>query len=269
MPYSFKGSISLTKDFIANTANATTITTNVATAQLSMNGITISGAGTDANVGITLTPKAAGDLVLDGLKWPQADGTAGYILKTDGAAQLSWIENKVGDVVGPAGATANAIVRYNSTTGKLIKDSGVLIDDSNNISGILSLDIKGTASGYTGSNDILKQAGVQTTNTTPTQIAAITLATSTMVVVEARFGGFKSDYAASCGGFLRYTARRAAAGALEVSDPIIDVQEDSAGSPTVDADVSSNDVRLLVTGVGTETWNWVVSYRYHFIKTNT
>jgi hypothetical protein len=119
--------------------NATTITTNVAAAQLSLSGITISGAGSNTDVGITLTPKGAGDLTLDGLKWPQADGTAGYILKTDGAAQLSWVAQTLGDVVGPAGATANAIPRYNSTTGKLIKDSSVVIDDSNNVTGVAAI----------------------------------------------------------------------------------------------------------------------------------
>ena len=35
-----------------------------------------------------------------------------------------------GDVVGPASATDNAITRYDSTTGKLIQDSGVTIDDA-------------------------------------------------------------------------------------------------------------------------------------------
>lgn len=39
-----------------------------------------------------------------------------------------------GDVVGPAGATADAIARYNSTTGKLLKDSSLAtIDDSGNL----------------------------------------------------------------------------------------------------------------------------------------
>ena len=38
-----------------------------------------------------------------------------------------------GDVVGPAGATANAIPRYSGVTGKLIKGSGITIDDSNDI----------------------------------------------------------------------------------------------------------------------------------------
>lgn len=41
-----------------------------------------------------------------------------------------------GDVVGPAGATDNAIARHDGTTGKLLQDSDVLIDDSENITGI-------------------------------------------------------------------------------------------------------------------------------------
>jgi len=38
-----------------------------------------------------------------------------------------------GDVVGPASATDNAIVRFDLTTGKLVQNSGVTIDDSNNL----------------------------------------------------------------------------------------------------------------------------------------
>ncbi len=44
-----------------------------------------------------------------------------------------------GDVVGPASATDNAIARFDLTTGKLIQNSGVTIDDSNNVSGVVQL----------------------------------------------------------------------------------------------------------------------------------
>lgn len=44
-----------------------------------------------------------------------------------------------GDVVGPASATANAIARYNGTTGKLIASSGVTISATNNIVGAKTL----------------------------------------------------------------------------------------------------------------------------------
>lgn len=39
-----------------------------------------------------------------------------------------------GDVVGPGGATDNAVAKFNGTSGKIIQDSGVIIDASNNLS---------------------------------------------------------------------------------------------------------------------------------------
>ena len=44
-----------------------------------------------------------------------------------------------GDVVGPASSTDNAITRFDTTTGKLIQNSVVTIDDSGNISGANSI----------------------------------------------------------------------------------------------------------------------------------
>ena len=44
------------------------------------------GAGQD----IEITPNGSGSIVLDGLKWPQADGTANQVLQTDGAGNLSF-----------------------------------------------------------------------------------------------------------------------------------------------------------------------------------
>ena len=43
-----------------------------------------------ANNDIKITPNGTGDVVIDGLKYPQADGSAGQFLKTDGSNQLSW-----------------------------------------------------------------------------------------------------------------------------------------------------------------------------------
>lgn len=146
-----------------------------------------------------------------------------------------------------------------------------LIQEVSNIAWVTlynHFDFDGISSGYSNSENVMRQAGVQTTDAVATQIAAITLASNTMVTVEARFNGFKNDYSASCGGFLQYTARNAGAGAIEVAAPIVNIQEDSAAAPIVDADVSGNDVRLLVTGVAAETWNWTVTYNYNFTQTN-
>ncbi len=45
----------------------------------------------------------------------------------------AWVTFDLGDVVGPASATDNAIVRFDLTTGKLIQDSLVTIDDAGKI----------------------------------------------------------------------------------------------------------------------------------------
>lgn len=44
-----------------------------------------------------------------------------------------------GDVVGPASATDNALVRFDLTTGKIIQNSTSILDDSGNLSGLNSL----------------------------------------------------------------------------------------------------------------------------------
>lgn len=49
-----------------------------------------------------------------------------------------------GDVTGPSSSTDNAVVRYDGTTGKLIQDSGVTIDDSDNVTIPGDLTVNGT-----------------------------------------------------------------------------------------------------------------------------
>ena len=72
-------------------------------------------------------------------------GTDGLILTSDSSAGLgvSWqvAGGGLGDVIGPSGATDEAIARYDTITGKLIQNSGVLIDDSDNVTGVTSIAI--------------------------------------------------------------------------------------------------------------------------------
>lgn len=57
-------------------------------------------------------------------------GTANDTTKDRADALTTEVQNKA---TGPGSATDNAVARYNATTGKLIQDSGVTIDDSNNV----------------------------------------------------------------------------------------------------------------------------------------
>ncbi len=86
---------------------------------------------TASNGDITITPNGTGEILLDGLKWPQADGTANYVLKTDGSAQLSWTEN-----TGGVSLTTGS-VPFSDGTSVLAEDNANLFwDDTNNRLGI-------------------------------------------------------------------------------------------------------------------------------------
>tara|TARA_B100001989_G_C24546317_1_gene471027 strand:- start:707 stop:2359 length:1653 start_codon:yes stop_codon:yes gene_type:complete len=61
---------------------------------------------------IAITPNGNGKIVLDGLNWPTADGTADQILKTDGSGQLSFVNQ-------PSGGSGDitSVVAGNGLTG--------------------------------------------------------------------------------------------------------------------------------------------------------
>jgi len=68
-----------------------------------------------SNGAIAITPNGSGDVIIDGQKFPQADGSANQIMQTNGSAQISW-------------ATRGAVVQcqytinstYTATTGVAI-----------------------------------------------------------------------------------------------------------------------------------------------------
>lgn len=93
---------------------------------------------------VTITSVAQGDILYyNGTAWVNlAAGTNGHFLKTQGAgANPTWAAvSGTGDVVGPSSATDNAVVRFDSTTGKLVQNSAVTIaDTSGNMAGVGTL----------------------------------------------------------------------------------------------------------------------------------
>jgi hypothetical protein len=80
-----------------------------------------------------------------------ADDTVQKALETIDEFNLSGS----GDVVGPGSATDNAVARFDSTTGKLIQNSTVTIDDSGNIA------TSGTVDGRDVSTDGTKLDGIE------------------------------------------------------------------------------------------------------------
>jgi len=91
---------------------------------ININGNTISSTDTDGDINIT--PDGTGDLVLDGLKWPQADGTIGQALTTDGAGQTAWSTISSG---GGGDVAVGTIFSYGGTsapTGALVCDGSAV-----------------------------------------------------------------------------------------------------------------------------------------------
>lgn len=82
------------------------------------------GASTASDARINLLPSYTGN------------GTKILALNS-GETDVEWVAKPTGDLVGPASATDNAIVRFDGTTGKLVQNSAVTIaDTTGDISGV-------------------------------------------------------------------------------------------------------------------------------------
>jgi hypothetical protein len=88
---------------------------------------------------------------------------------------ISAVGTGFGDVVGPASSTDNALVRFDSTTGKLIQNSVVIVaDTTGNMSGVGTLSVGGelTYGGVTLSNAVTG-TGKMVLDTSPTLVTPI------------------------------------------------------------------------------------------------
>jgi hypothetical protein len=143
--------IEINDSVIAGEVNANTAKVGITTAQA--NDITTNNAKTgitnaqatnittnNAKVGITTAQSNAitANTAKDGITTVQANAITANTAKTGitTAQANAIIANTAkggGDVDGPGSNTLNAIPVYNGTSGKIIKDSGVLIDSSDNV----------------------------------------------------------------------------------------------------------------------------------------
>lgn len=80
----------------------------------------------------------------DGAVVIKGSATTGVTIPSGERALIAWngsdfVSIASGDVDGPASSTDTAIAIYNGTSGKVIKNTGVTIDGSNNVSGVAQL----------------------------------------------------------------------------------------------------------------------------------
>lgn len=120
----------------SNVVPGTTVTSGVTSGSTVSSTVSTSSANTAnvvaGGVGATGATGATGAAGADGQGVP-VGGTTGQVLSknsnTDYDTEWSTVSG-TGDVVGPASATDNAVVRFDSTTGKLVQNSAVTIADT-------------------------------------------------------------------------------------------------------------------------------------------
>ena len=93
-----------------------------------------------ANGDINITPDGTGNVVLDGLTWPSADGSSGQVIGTDGAGNLSFVNGGTGG--------GGAVDSVNGATGVVVLDADDIDDTS-------------TTHKFTTAADITKLAGIE------------------------------------------------------------------------------------------------------------
>lgn len=99
----------------------------------------VTGGGSSSTTGGVTSISKSGDTALTGAVTLTA-GTNVSLVQTGQDIEISSTGGSGGgDVSGPASATDNAVTRFNGTTGKIIQNSGVIISDSNALSGVTNV----------------------------------------------------------------------------------------------------------------------------------
>ena len=189
--------------------------------------------------------------------------TAGTGISTSGTYPNFTIANTApslgGDVVGPASATDNAVARYDTTTGKLLQNSLVIIGDTGSVTGVNaltaeSLTVNNNATLGSSNSDTLEVNARITTDLEPNTDAAKDIGTSGR---NWRDGFFSRNLQAE-GKVVspHFDALNSAGGALRNSSGTAQLQWGGGGGNNISVDVAINinpanaQVDLSPTGTG-------------------
>ena len=229
---------------------------------LEITGSTINALTTNNN--LTLTTNGTGKVIINGLSFPTADGTAGQVLKTDGAGNLSFTAVDPGaitfvgdDSTGTAvnigesfkiAGTQNISTAVSGDTltitgSKNIEvneissgdSSAIQINDAVNVSGAGTFhgSVRFNA-GYTEKINALTSSSTITVNCAAASIHTVTLAVSTGFVISNLPTGGTVTLIITQGGSGSYTATFGTDGSTTVKFP--------GGAPTLSTAVGAIDV---------------------------
>jgi hypothetical protein len=236
----------------SNDAFVGTVTSVAATAGT---GISITGSPITTSGTLNITNTAPDQTVVL---------TAGTGISTSGTYPNFTITNTSpslgGDVVGPASSTDNAIARFDTTTGKLIQNSLVIIDDTSSVTGVNaltaeSLTVNNNATLGSSNTDTLAVNSRITTDLDPNTDAAHDIGTSGR---NWRDGFFSRNLQAE-GKVVspHLDALNSAGGSLRNSSGTAQLQWGAGGGNNISVDVAINinpanaQVDLSPTGTGT------------------
>jgi hypothetical protein len=194
--------------------------------------------------------------------------TAGTGISTSGTYPNFTIANTSpslgGDVVGPASATDNAVARYDTTTGKLLQNSLVIIDDTGSVTGVnaltaQSLTVNNNATLGSSNTDTLAVNSRITTDLDPNTDAAHDIGTSGR---NWRDGFFSRNLQAE-GKVVspHLDALNSAGGSLRNSSGTAQLQWGAGGGNNISVDVAINinpanaQVAISPSGTGSVTIN--------------
>ena len=178
-------------------------------------------------------PTSESDLTADDLNKWALDLDTGDAYRLVSLGPTTWMVGAIatggGNVSGPGTSTDNAVARFNGTDGELIQNSGVIIDDSNNITGAgtingVSITAHGSRHGATAADPVPTATAVELTDSTNAEGSGNELARASHTHAHGTRGG----------GTLHAAATTSVAGFMAAAD--------------------KTKVDLIETGVTVQTW---------------
>jgi hypothetical protein len=164
-------------------------------------------------------------------------------------------------VTGPASSTDHAVTRWDGASGDTVQNSGVIVDDSNNVTGINTLTM---GAGTKCDGFVTRPAAeVQTSGSAQTTLDYITLLDENTYHMKAYVIGVESSGSQRGSYDLAATAYRTGGGGatLQGTPTVLHAAESDANWDAT-LTVNGNDARVSVTGVNATTieWGGILSY---------
>lgn len=149
-----------------------------------------------------------------------------------------------GDVVGPGSATDNAVARFDSTTGKLIQNSVVIIGDTGAVSGVAALTITGVLTAGSGPTTVTDAAG-----------KVLSAALNTVAVAQ----GGTGLTAGTSGGVLGFTASGVLASSVALTANALVLGGGAGATPTPMGSLGTTTTVLHGNAGGAPTFSQIVA----------